>query len=350
MDLHPLHPAAWVIEQTRAAGWEVLDLLTFTRASTLLLVSRNGKPPVVLKAGFGSNHVLAEMDDTTRRAAYGFYWYAEMTSRERSLTREDFHHETALTRAATGIERVVPLLEEGGFGRFDWYTMPYCEGGNFRPFLSHGSSDGEQGRVRGLSVLADVADGLHCLHQRGIVHRDVYQENILIHEGRGLVTDLGAARRTDTPRGPASRGPRSTGHPSTAAPTPRRPRRRTCSAWPYSPTASPATTSPDTGTPGSAPPLPPCARSSPKHSTPRHPPGRRWPNSATRYARPLPAQRHRRPSPPEGQPRPGRKDQPCLPPAPRHPTTPPYPANRQQHQIRKQRWETATTSVSSSPP
>ena len=207
MDLHPLHPAAWVIEQTRAAGWEVLDLLTFTRASTLLLVSRNGKPPVVLKAGFGSNHVLAEMDDTTRRAAYGFYWYAEMTSRERSLTREDFHHETALTRAATGIERVVPLLEEGGFGRFDWYTMPYCEGGNFRPFLSHGSSDGEQGRVRGLSVLADVADGLHCLHQRGIVHRDVYQENILIHEGRGLVTDLGAARRTDTPRGPASRGP-----------------------------------------------------------------------------------------------------------------------------------------------
>jgi hypothetical protein len=30
MDLHPLHPAAWVIEQTRAAGLEVLDLLTFT--------------------------------------------------------------------------------------------------------------------------------------------------------------------------------------------------------------------------------------------------------------------------------------------------------------------------------
>jgi serine/threonine protein kinase len=162
---------------------------------------------VVLKAGFGSNHVLAEMDDTARRAAYGFYWYAEMTSRERSLTREDFQHETALTRAASGIERVVPLLEEGSFGRFDWYTMPYCEGGNFQPFLAPSPSDRDQDYARGLSVLADVADGLHCLHQRGIVHRDIYQENVLIHEGRGLVTDLGAARRTDTPRGPASRGP-----------------------------------------------------------------------------------------------------------------------------------------------
>ncbi|MFE0376182.1 protein kinase [Streptomyces inhibens] len=205
MHLHPLHPAAWVLDQIRGAGWHVHDLLSFTRASTLVLASRDDASPVVLKAGFGSNHVLAELDEDSRKAAYGFYWYAEMTEAERALTREDFRHEIAVARAATGAEHIVPLLEEGSTDRFDWYTMPFCSGGNFRPFFA-AARDHDQAAA-GLSILADVAEGLRTLHERGIVHRDVYQENILIHDGRGLITDLGAARLTDTPRGPAARGP-----------------------------------------------------------------------------------------------------------------------------------------------
>ncbi|AJC54958.1 protein kinase [Streptomyces sp. 769] len=204
MHLHPMHPAAWVLDQLRHAGWRVNDLLSFTRASTLVLVSRNDAPPVVLKAGFGSNHVLAELDADARKAAYGFYWYAEMSEAERALTREDFRHEIAVTRDAQGTDHVVPLLEEGSTKQFDWYTMPYCPGGNFRPHLSATHPDEKAAE---LGILADVAEGLRGLHERGIVHRDVYQENILIHDGHGLITDLGAARRTDTPRGPASRGP-----------------------------------------------------------------------------------------------------------------------------------------------
>ncbi|MFI9588567.1 protein kinase [Streptomyces sp. NPDC052236] len=206
MRLHPLHPAAWVLDLVSDAGWHVHDLLAFTRASTLVLASRDDAPPVVLKAGFGSNHILAELDEDTRRAAYGFYWYAEMTESERALTREDFRHEIAVTRTAQGAEHVVPLLEEGSTDRFDWYTMPYCPGGNFRPFLAVGARDRGEAAA-GLCILADVAEGLRILHERGIVHRDVYQENILISDGRGLITDLGAARRTATPRGPAARGP-----------------------------------------------------------------------------------------------------------------------------------------------
>ncbi|WKU03510.1 protein kinase [Micromonospora sp. HUAS LYJ1] len=205
MYLHPMHPAAWVLDKLRDSGWNLHDLLCFTRASTLVLVSRNGTPPVVLKAGFGSNHVLAELDEATRRAAYGFYWYAEMSEAERALTREDFRHEITVTRAARGAEHVVPLLEEGSTDRFDWYTMPHCNGGNFRPHLTT-ALHRHQVTV-GLRILADVAEGLHTLHERGIVHRDVYQENILIHDGHGLITDLGAARRTDTPRGPIARSP-----------------------------------------------------------------------------------------------------------------------------------------------
>ncbi|KMO95805.1 protein kinase domain-containing protein [Streptomyces roseus] len=202
MNLHPMHPAAWVLDQLRTDGWHINDLLAFTRASTLVRASRPGQEGVVLKAGFGSNHVLAELDPSERPAAYGFYWYAQMTETERALTREDFRHEAELTAAAGGADHIVPLLEQGSSGRFDWYTMPHCDGGNFRAFMATSKDTG-----KGLSILADVADGLSNLHQRGIVHRDVYQENILIDQGRGLITDLGAARRLSTPRGPEHRGP-----------------------------------------------------------------------------------------------------------------------------------------------
>ncbi|MFD9593089.1 protein kinase [Kitasatospora sp. NPDC059973] len=204
MELHPLHPAAWVLDHVREAGFHVSDLLAFTRASTLIKASQPGHEPVVLKAGFGSNHVLAEMDDDQRPAAYGFYWYAQMTAPERALTREDFRYERATTLHAAGTPNVAGLIDHGDGDRFDWYTMRLADGGNFRTFMQ--SPQGAD-QPRGLAILADVAAGLHSLHQLGIVHRDVYQENILIHDGEGMITDLGAARRGDTPRGPVSRSP-----------------------------------------------------------------------------------------------------------------------------------------------
>ncbi|MFI1864374.1 protein kinase domain-containing protein [Streptomyces jumonjinensis] len=202
MNPHPMHPAAWVLDQLRTEGWHISDLLAFTRASTLVRASRSGQEDVVLKAGFGSNHVLAELDPDQKPAAYGFYWYAQMTETERALTREDFLHEAELTAAAGRNDHIVPLLEQGSSERFDWYTMPHCDGGNFRAFMTSSKDAG-----MGLSILADVAEGLGSLHQLGIVHRDVYQENILIDQGRGLITDLGAARSLSTPRGPEQRGP-----------------------------------------------------------------------------------------------------------------------------------------------
>jgi len=118
-----------------------------------------------------------------------------------ALARTDFTHEADTAAAATGLKHVTPLIERGTCADFDWYTMPFSQDGNFRAHLAAAPSQA------GLNILADAATGLHQLHQHGIVHRDVYQENILIHQGRGHITDLGASRRAHTPRGPRSRGP-----------------------------------------------------------------------------------------------------------------------------------------------
>ncbi len=74
-----MHPAAWVLDHLAQQGWRTVDLLAFTRSSTLVLATRGDGEPVVVKAGFGSNHVLAAMDESDRAAAYGFYWYQQMT-------------------------------------------------------------------------------------------------------------------------------------------------------------------------------------------------------------------------------------------------------------------------------
>jgi serine/threonine-protein kinase len=205
MKLHPLHPAAWVLDQLSEHGWHIVDLLAFTRSSTLVLAHRGHDDPVVVKAGFGSNHVLAAMDEHDRAAGYGFYWYQQMTPAERGLAREDFRHERDLARDCLGAAHVVPLLHEGDGDEFDWYAMPHYPDGNLRALVT--AEPTPAGIGRSLTILADVADGLDELHRRGIVHRDVYQENVLLDAGRALITDLGAARRLSVPRGPRTRGP-----------------------------------------------------------------------------------------------------------------------------------------------
>jgi serine/threonine-protein kinase len=205
VNLHPLHPATSVTDGLADSGWRIIELLAFTRSSTLILASQDDNEPVVIKAGFGSNHVLAEMDEQDRPAAYGFYWYQQMTPAERVLSREDFRHERELARDCRGATRVVSLIDEGECGGFDWYTMPHYPDGNLRAFTTQNASPAGLGAS--MTILADVAAGLDELHRRGIVHRDLYQENVLLKNGRGVITDLGAACRIGEARGPRRRGP-----------------------------------------------------------------------------------------------------------------------------------------------
>lgn len=128
-----------------------------------------------------------------------------MTEAERALTREDFRNEIATARAVSGAGGVVPLLEEGAADRLDWYTMPYCTGGNFRPRVAASTTGDADDSAAALGILTDVAEGLHALHERGVVHRDVYQEK---HpHPRGSRTDHRPRRRPPHRYPPRSRRP-----------------------------------------------------------------------------------------------------------------------------------------------
>jgi hypothetical protein len=96
-------------------------------------------------------------------------------------------------RAASALQHpnIVQVFDYGQSGESYYIVMEYVEGADLRRYLKrHGVLSNE----RAVEIAHDVALGLGAAHRRGIVHRDVKPQNILLNDD-GLVklTDFGIA-------------------------------------------------------------------------------------------------------------------------------------------------------------
>ena len=118
-----------------------------------------------------------------------------------SLGGERFTREIKVA-AALQHPHILPLHDSGeafvehpgqddGPRSFLFYVMPYVEGESLRDRLTR---EGELPIADAARILAEVCDALAAAHAKGIVHRDIKPDNVMLSGRHALVMDFGVAK------------------------------------------------------------------------------------------------------------------------------------------------------------
>lgn len=100
------------------------------------------------------------------------------------------------TVAALQHANIVPVHTAGETQGLPFYTMPFVEGESLRARLGHGPLP----VADVVGILRDVSKALAYAHQRGVVHRDIKPDNVLISGDVAVVTDFGIAKAISAAR------------------------------------------------------------------------------------------------------------------------------------------------------
>jgi serine/threonine-protein kinase len=143
------------------------------------------------------------IDREIGRGGMATVYLAEETNPKRQVAVKVLEPELATTEARERFLRevefssqlthpnIVPIFSSGEINGLLYYVMPYIDGHTLRYLLStKGALDPDQA----FQITAEVADALNYAHSKGVVHRDVKPENILLSNGHAVVADFGIAR------------------------------------------------------------------------------------------------------------------------------------------------------------
>ena len=99
----------------------------------------------------------------------------------------------AQTGAQLSHAHIVPIYDVGEREGLAYFVMAFVSGGNLASLLVR---EPRQPADEVRRVVCEIADALAYAHERGVIHRDIKPDNILLdaNTGRAMVTDFGIAR------------------------------------------------------------------------------------------------------------------------------------------------------------
>ena len=97
-------------------------------------------------------------------------------------------------QSAAGLEHpnIVNIYDVGSENGMYFIVMEYVEGITLKTYIE---KKGQLNFKEAISIAIQVGRGIEAAHQKGIIHRDIKPQNIIIStEGKVKVTDFGIAR------------------------------------------------------------------------------------------------------------------------------------------------------------